>query len=174
MVSSEQINEYYTNNHKRVCELTSFYIHKYKRYHIDKLAYVNESYLYIVNLKEKIEPQQIESYVLMFIKNNLIWNDGKIYKQESIKENFELNEQAEETKEVSERDIKLDVILDVYQDESDQIKKIVHEVALYKEQNSCRKMADHFNIDKGQANKLINQLKIDINEKFKAKRRIYE
>jgi len=33
-------------------------------------------------------------------------------------------------------------------------------------------MAEHFGIQKNQANELINQLKIDINEKFEIKKRL--
>lgn len=174
MVSQQQINEYYTKSHKRILELTEYYIFKFKKYHIDKLAYINESYLYLISQKENIEVEQIESYVLMFIKNNIIWNNSKLYKQETIRESEKVDDIHDEHNETNEYHLKLDAIIEVYENESDQIKKIIHEVVLYKEKNSCRKMAEHFNIDKGQANKLLKQLKLDINEKFNTKKRIYE
>lgn len=174
MVSIEQINEYYTKHNKKLIELTNAYKNKYKQYSIETLTYINESYLHIHKLQNEIEPKQIESYVITFIKNNIIWHDSPIKRKEVIKEKNELTEIEETNEQNEEKELKLQAIEEVYKDENDQIKKIIHEVYFTKNKTSCRLMADHFGIQKNQANELINQLKTDINEKFKIKKRLSE
>lgn len=172
MVSIEQINDYYTKNNKKLIELTNAYKNKYKQYSIDTLTYINESYLHIHKLKDEITYKQIESYIVTFIKNNIIWNDSPIKRKEVIKEKNELTDIEDLNEHNEEKELKLQAIEEVYTNENDQIKKIIHEVYFTKNKTSCRLMADHFGIQKNQANELINQLKIDINEKFKTKKRL--
>ncbi len=172
MVSIEQINDYYTKNNKKLIELTNAYKNKYKDYSIDTLTYINESYLHIHKLKDEITNKQIESYIVTFIKNNIIWNDSPIKRKELIKEKNELTEIEEQNEQNEEKELKLQAIEEVYTNENDQIKKIIHEVYFTKNKTSFSLMAEHFGIQKNQANELINQLKIDINEKFEIKKRL--
>lgn len=174
MVAIEQVNCFFNNNHSRIKGLAKFYLSKRKVKFIEVDALISHSYLNIIDKIDSINKEDIEPFTIHFLKTHAIWLN-KVTLEERIIETktFKIIQQEENLYNV-EQDIMTESIEQVYANERDQIKIIIHDVYFKKKITTVRAMARHFNISQPSAHLLIKQLKTDINEQFKIKRRIYE
>lgn len=177
MVRCEQIAEYFQDSHKRIFEITSAYINRYKRYHINPRVLINEAYIYIHSKRNTITIEQIEPFTINWIRQQIVWTKQTVCERELIYEKpdvqiSEIETDAIEHKKTIER--KYQAIDSVYLKSGDMIKRRVHEVYFKKGINTVRKMAKHFDIPTGSAHELIVTLKRDINEQFKNQSRVSE
>lgn len=177
MVRQEQIAQYFSESHKRIFEITSAYINRYKRYHINPRVLINEAYIYIHSKRNTITEEQIEPFTINWIRQQIVWTKQTINEKELIYEKPDVvikdieQNNVEHKKEI---ELKYKCIDEVYKHSNDIIKKRVHEVYFKKGINTVRKMAQHFDIPTGSAHELIVTLKNDINEKFKNQSRVSE
>lgn len=170
MVRQCEINQVYEKKYERIKKITTSYIVKANRGYLEPDVLINESYLHLLKVSGKIEKQEIESVILKFIKNNVLWSQGKIHKAEKYQGGTEEPDDRIDDDEIEkkiEHEKKLICIEKVYDNSTDFIKKRVHEVVTVKKIINSRSLAKHFDISEGSARQLLNQLKNDINEKFK-------
>jgi hypothetical protein len=165
MVQQQQINDYFNTNHDKIKSLAKFFLSKRKVKFIEVDALISHAYLNIIDKLDSIEVKDIEPYTINFIKCHCIWTN-KVTTEERIKEYSTLDGIEIIEDEPNDNESKYNAIEQVYQNETDPVKKIIYEVFFTKKINTVRSMATHFNISQPSAHQLIKQLKLDIHEKF--------
>lgn len=189
MTSQENINEYFTKNHERIRALTCVYLNTARRSDFCPEAFISEAFLYITERKDTIKPEEIEPFTLKFISNEVKWKvNGRVSKMYKMKDvllgrtvqrrnsqvdgdtEFESEQVIEDREDITaeEREEMFISIEEVYKNEQDKVKQIVHDVFVNKGKITSRSMAAHFGITHVSAHELIRNLKSDIHEKHKS------
>jgi ribosomal protein S25 len=168
MVRKKQIDDYFTLNYRKIKQIATANIRKNKR-QLDTEVLINECYLYIIEKKSNISSDSLEACIFNYLKQQTYWSDNPLTRKEIIKDNKPVFEVVDF--EVDEDKYK--AIEEVYSDENDMIKKIVHEVVVSKGITTCRGVASHFGISLASAHELLKNLKNDIYENY-SKRKLQE
>lgn len=175
MITKQQLDDYFTLNYKQINNLIINIINQHKRKY-DSSSLLSNGYEYLIQkLNEIPNKEDIQRWLITYAKNNIIWENSQIRKEEKIKNNIEINEYYDQIDDTDDLDYKIELeqrytkqkdILNSYRHEylTDKQKMIVFDVYFTKGQSSSRKMARHFNHRSHKAAwELIKQMKEDIN-----------
>ena len=126
---------------------------------------VNIAYLYIIKIKQKVEDNDmLRRYMTAKICQEIALTQSETNRKLNTK-HCDLNEDIKieytEYEDPYEEEVKA---LDIYRVVPDRVKRRVFEVYFDKEQNTCRKMAQYFNIDTKSAMHLIREMKEDLKQ----------
>jgi hypothetical protein len=173
MITKQQLDTYFNENYQNILNLTGSLVKTYKRKYNPSIL-LSHGYEYLLSKKKDIPQDEIQQWLITFIKNNIRWENSSINKKEKIEDNYIINEYYDQIDDDEELNIKVKqeliyneqkAILDQYRYNylTDKQMQIVFDVYFNKQQSSCRKMGRHFNIHYVSAHKLIKTLKEDIN-----------
>ena len=126
---------------------------------------VNISYLYIIQIKEKVSGKDmLRRYMTAKICQEIALTNSETNRK-LISRHCELieNQEIEDEPYFDPYEDELKS-LTIYREVPDRVKRRVFEVYFDKEQNTCRKMAEYFNIDTRSAMNLIREMKKDLQQ----------
>jgi len=171
-VTKRQLDNYFNNNYYDILKLTQNIINKLKKKYEPETLLAN-GYIYLKNKQSDIpEEEDIQRWLITYIKNEIKWTNSQISKEEKIKDNIEINDYHQENDDSDIQD-KIDYelrynkekdILNQYRNDylKDKQRQIIFDIYFLKGHSSSRKMGRHFNIHYVSAWKLINEMKEDI------------
>ena len=173
MVNKSQIDLYFTKNYNNINALTKNIINQYNRdYNSESL--LNNGYIYLTSKMDEIpEIDDIQRWLITYIKNEIRWTNSQIGKEEKINYNEEVQDIYIDVDDDIDDKIAAEMryneqktILHQYRNNylTDKIKQIVFDTYFIKGHCSSRKMAAHFgHRSHKNAWELIKEMKEDIN-----------
>lgn len=175
MVTKNQIDLYFTKNYSNINALAKNIINQYNR-NYESESLLNNGYIYLTSKMDEIPGiEDIQKWLITYIKNEIRWTNSQIGKEESIKYSEELTEKYDNIDEDDDIDDKVaaemryneqKTILHQYRHEylDDKLKQIIFDVYFIKGHSSSRKMAAHFGHRSHKNSwELIRDMKLDIN-----------
>jgi hypothetical protein len=173
MITKKQLDTYFNENYEAISRLTQNIINQHNRKYEPSTLLAN-GYEYLLNKKNEIPDNEIQQWLITYIRNNIKWENSQIRKEERIQDNVEINDYYDQIDDEDDINDKIESeirytkqkdILNQYRNHylKDKQKQIIFDVYFVKLQSSCRKMGKHFDIHYVSAHKLIKEMKEDLN-----------
>lgn len=186
VIRKEDIDKYFTKNEKDLLQYIKSMFSKRRIFNEDPHFFLSELYLYIIDKQSELESEQdIHNYCSTFIYKHCTWVNSKIRESErkyitSRQCEFipELHESSDEDDQARRAKILLDdeykTITELYyQSLTTADKKAIWEIYFIHKKQTITAFAEYIKLSRSVANKLIKELKRDLNEfyeKYKASR----
>ncbi len=149
-------------------------INKYKKYHLDIDAVINETYLYILPYIDRFEnDNQCERYIFNFINKNILWLNSKLNRQEglnNITEGYDPPDIIDDIEENIKSKVEIELwynkrkaLLIQYRNQlTNKEKIIIYDCFFIKELQTGKALAQHLQINTDYALAYIREMKQDI------------
>lgn len=186
MINKQDIDQYFTRNEKDLIQYIKSMFSKKRIFNENPDFFLSELYLYIIDKQDELETEQdIKNYCSTFIYRHCTWVNSKI--RESERKYItarhcefipELHESSDEEDQERRAIIRLDdeykTITELYyQSLTTADKKAIWEIYFIHKKQTISAFAEYIKLSRSVANKLIKELKRDLNEfyeRFKASR----
>lgn len=174
MVNKQDIDLYFTNNYNSINALAKNIINQFKR-NYDSESLLSNGYIYLnQKIKEIPTTEDIQKWLITYIKNEIKWENSQIKKEEKINYSEQIDDKYDAIDDETDIQDKIafemryneqKTILFQYRNQyqQDKQKQIIFDVYFVKGFSSSRKMAKHFGLHYVTCWKLIKEMKSDIN-----------
>jgi len=172
LVTKKQIDDFYILNIDMLEKIAAGISYKNNK-GINPSAAISESFIYVMNIKNKIKPTDLQKVVINYIKQEVgAWSNSQLNLKEGKKrlDTYYVPDKADDTYESIDDKIKLEIwysdrksILFMYRkQETNKIKQIIFDCYFNKGLTKGLDMAKHLKINKDYASKYIRELKMDV------------
>lgn len=177
MIKKSDIDKYFTKNEKELLQYIRSMFSKKRIFNENPHFFFSELYLYIIDRQSELETElDIKNYCSTFIYRHCTWVNSKIRESER---NYitsrhcefipELHEYSDEDDQSRRAKILLDdeyktIIELYYQSLTTADKKAIWEIYFIHKKQTITAFAEYIKLSRSVANKLIKELKRDLNE----------
>lgn len=173
-MTKPHFDTYFISQIQKMHEVIPKLISKYKKFHLESDVVISETYLYMLDHIHNIDDDNnCQRYIFNFINKNILWNNSRLNRFESlnnITEGYTTPEEIDESEDNISFKIEIEswfnnrkALLTQYrQDLTNKEMIIIYDCYFVKGYQTGQTLGNHLNINKDYALRYIRQMKDDI------------